>query len=345
MKLILFCNNGIGDKLLDIIGLSTYSFITNQKCEFILNDFIKDYNFGMKNYYDIDFFIFNNIIIKNTYNNDNIDNKEILLVSSKFNRNSKKYNNVSLENKPDDYIIPNIIINNENNIEYYFHAISYSPVNINKNLDKFSLEYISEIYNKIAENIQPSKYIESLIPNGLNNSYGIHLRRSDKIKSNDEYDIKKKSYLHIWSNSIDEYNYIINKTKEYILNIIKKNNNELFFVCSEDKEYKLYFQNWIIQNGGNIIRINEELLTENHKNEQILPILELFCLSRCKEIIQGIKYSSYSITAALIGKHKKITNFLDIDDNFTNIFKSVLNINNSKINLDITYTIIDKYII
>ena len=352
MRLVLFCNNGIGDKLLDIIGLSTYSFITNKKCEFILNDLIKDYNFGMKNYYNVNFFNFNNIIVKNTYiNNDDDnddDNDEILLISSKFNKNSKKYNNVALENKAEDYIIPDIIINNEKNIEYYFHCISYSPVNINKNLNDFSLEYISDVYSKFGENIKPSDFIESLIPNGLNNSYGIHLRRTDKIKSNIEYDIKKNVYLHIWSNSIDEYNYIIDKTKEYILNIIKNNKNDSFFVCSEDKEYKLYFQNWIIENGGKIIVINEELLNENeneNENEQILPILEMFCLSRCKEIIQGVKYSSYSITAALIGKYKKITNFLDIDDNFTNIFKSVLNINNSRINLDVIYSIIDKYII
>jgi len=342
MELVLFCNNGIGDKLLDIIGLSTYSFITNKNCKFILNDFIKDYNFGMKNYYDIKFFNFNNIIVNNTYINNN---DQILLVSSKFNKKSKRYNSIELENKADDYVIPDAILNNEKNIEYYYHSISYSPVNIYKNLKEFSLEDISNIYSRIAENIQPSNYIESLIPNELNNSYGVHLRRTDKIKSNTEYDIKKNAYFHIWSNSIDEYNYIINKTKEYILNIIEKNNNESFFVCSEDKEYKLYFQDWIIKNGGNIIIINEDLLNNNEENEQILPILEMFCLSRCKEIIQGVKYSSYSITAALIGKHKKITNFLDIDDNFTNIFKSVLNINNSKINLELIYSIINKYII
>jgi hypothetical protein len=340
MKLILFCNNGIGDKLLDIIGLSVYSLIQNKECEFILNDFIKDYNFGMKNYYDIKYFNFNNIVVKNTYIHEK--NNEILLVSSKFNKNSIKYNNIALENKPDDYIIPDIILNNKN-IEYYYHSISYSPVNIQKKLNNFSLEYISEIYSKFSENIKPSDYIESLIPTGLNNSYGVHLRRTDKIKSNIEYNIKKSAYSHIWSNSIDEYNYIIDKTKEYILSIIKKNNNESFFVCSEDEEYKLYFQNWIIENSGSIITINNKELL--NKNDETLPILELFCLSRCKEIIQGVKYSSYSITAALIGKYKKITNFLDIDENFTNIFKSVLNINNSKINLDVIYSIINNYIV
>ena len=338
MTFVLFCNNGIGDKLLDIIGFSTYCFISNKKSEFILNDFIKNYKFGMKNYYDIKYFNFNNIIVKNNYIKNN--NDEIFFVSSKFNYNSERYDNKALENSPKDYVIPNIILDNINDIKYFYHSISYSPVNIYKDLNNFSLEYISNIYNEIAENIKPSDYIESLIPDRLSNSYGIHLRRTDKIKSENEYKIKKNVYLHIWSNSIDEYEYIINKCKEYILDIIKKNHKQSFFVCSEDKEYKEYFQNWIIENGGIIISINEDLM---EKDEEILPILEMFCLSRCKEIIQGIKYSSYSVTAALIGKYKKIINFIDIDDNFTNIFKSVLNINNSKIDLDIIDNIINKY--
>jgi hypothetical protein len=341
MTFVLFCNNGIGDKLLDIIGFSTYCFLINKKNEFILNDFIKDYNFGMKNYYNTKFFNFNNIVVKNNY--IKTYNNELLFVSSKFNKKSKKYNISALENKPDDYIIPDIIINNIENVEYYHTVISYSPVNIYKILNNFSLEYISRVYVEFAENICPSNYIESLIPEGLEKSYGIHLRRTDKIKSNDEYKIKKNAYLHIWSNSLDEYNYIIDKMKEYILNIIKNNNNSSFFVCSEDNEYKIYFQNWIIENGGTIITIKEDESYE--KDDEILPIVEMFCLSRCKEIIQGVKYSSYSITSALIGKHKKIINFLDIDDNFINIFKSVLNINNSRINLDIIYSMIDKYII
>ena len=128
MIYVLFCNNGVGDKLLDIIGLSTYCLINNKKCEFILNDFIKDYNFGMKNYYDIKFFNFNDILVKNTYIENN--NDEILLVSQKFNNNSKRYNSIALENKPGDYNIPTIILNNTKNIEYYYHGISYGPVNI-----------------------------------------------------------------------------------------------------------------------------------------------------------------------------------------------------------------------
>ena len=36
------------------------------------------------------------------------------------------------------------------------------------------------------------------------------------------------------------------KCKEYILNILKNNNKQPFFICSEDKEYKILFQNFLI---------------------------------------------------------------------------------------------------
>ena len=36
---------------------------------------------------------------------------------------------------------------------------------------------------------------------------------------------------------------------------------------------------------------------------------------------------------------------MDVDDNFINIFKSVLNINDSNINLDVINNITNKYII
>ena len=98
----------------------------------------------------------------------------------------------------------------------------------------------------------------------------------------------------------------------------------------------------VIWKDNEYVEIEDDLLDDD---EQILPILEMFCLSRCKEIIQGIKYSSYSVIASLIGKYKKITNFMDVDDNFINIFKLVLNINDSNINLDVINNITNKYII
>lgn len=322
MLYTLFCNNGLGDKLLDVIGIITYTKLIDCECKIIFNDFIKYYNFGSENFYDVKHFIIDNINIINNYQETEKD--EILLVSSKFNINSLTYNNNILENKPTDYKIPLIIYKNEKQIEYFYHCITYSPLNIyNKLNNKYALIDITDLYIKQAKNIKPSNYIESLIPNNLNNCYGIHLRKSDKIKTENEYKLKKKYNMHLWSNNITEYNYIINKTKEYILKIISNDKNAKFFICSEDIQYKEEFKNWIILNKGNIIDIN-------HIEEELIPIYELFCLSRCKEIIQAIKYSSFSVTAALIGNCKKLTNFFNDDDNdnFLNIFKPVININN-----------------
>jgi hypothetical protein len=322
---ILFCNNGLGDKLLDVAGFSTYSLLKNINNTIVFNDIIKYYDFGMENDYDINLFNFNGINIVNKHEDLNykINSNDIIYLSEKFNKKNNKYNSSGIQNKPESYKIPNFFKEEKNEIIYYDVVKSYIPTILcNEFNNIYDLEHISKIYINFCENIKPSKYIESLIPNGLENCYGVHLRRSDKIKSNELMEEKKKINYHIYSNSINEYEYIIDQTKKYIIDIIKDEINSKFFVVSEDFEYKKYFENWIIENKGNIIQINDY---DNINNEKYFPILELFSLSRCKSIIQSTKYSSFSVLASLMSSNKSIINFMS-NDNFLNNFKSCLNI-------------------
>ena len=63
----------------------------------------------------------------------------------------------------------------------------------------------------------------------------------------------------------------------------------------------------------------------------------MFCLSKCKEILQGVKYSTFSILASILG-NGKLRNY----SNYTNSYNiclihswsSVIEINNKK-NTDI----------
>ena len=325
---ILFCNNGIGDKLVDIIGFSTYCKIKNINYKIILNDIIKDYNFGMKNFYNSNLFNFEDIKVNNNYIDDDI---KVIIIPQKFNKNNKNYNIKGLENNPNDYILTDIIKKKDINKEYFWQTGTYNiPIIYDKLKNDYSLEYIVKIYIENAEKIKPSKYIENLIPKNMEKCYGIHLRRSDKIKKDKKFLEKKNINSHIFVNSFDEYNSIIKKTKEYILNLINNEKEATFFICSEDIEYKEYFKKWINDNNGKIIDLN---ISENKNNKELLCILDLFCLSKCKSIIQGIKYSSFSIVASLIGK-KKIINFFDKEDNLINIFNSAISIN-GKYNFDI----------
>jgi hypothetical protein len=322
---ILFYNNGLCDKLLDVIGFSTYCLLKNINSSIVFNDIITYYNFGMENYYDINLINFNNINIVNKYNDlqYKINDDDIVYLSEKFNKKNNNYNSNGIQYKPELYKIPNFIKEETNKIIYYDVVKSYIPnILCEKFNNEYDLEYISKIYIDFCENIKPSKYIQSLIPNGLENCYGIHLRRNNKIKSNELMEGKKKINYHIYSNSINEYEYIINKTKKYILDIIKNEINSIFFIVSEDSDYKKYFESWIIENKGNIIEINNY---DYIKNESYFPILELFSLSRCKNIIQATKYSSFSVLASLISSNKNTINFIS-KDNFLSNFNSYLNI-------------------
>ena len=335
MNYMMFTNNGIGDKLLDLIGFTTYCNIKKLNYSIIFNDIFKKYLFGMENIYNIDLICFNNIKINNNYNHDNKD--KILLLDNKFNSNDTD-KKIIYDNDPKDYNIPDIIKNKLYPIIYYTPVITFNPVNIFEKLNKeYPLKNIMDIFIEISENIHPSEKIELYIPENIKDCYGIHLRRTDKIISNYNYNIKKNNNKNIWVNSNNEYDIIIEKLKNYILECIKKNIKTNFFICSEDREYKNYFENWIIENNGNIIKIKN---IEYNNDESFLPILELFCLSKCKEIIQCTKYSSFSVVASLIG-NKKLINFSNEENNLINIFKYMLNFNETPINKNMEYNNIE----
>mgnify|MGYP001173353884 CR=1 FL=1 len=334
---ILICNNGIGDKLVDLIGFNTLCKIQNIKFKIVFNDIIKEYKFGMKNYYDCNLFIFENMDVVNHYENNNED--EIIIMPQKFNKNHKKYGIKGLENQPGDYDIP-VAIKEKVWGKYFWPTGTYNIPRIFRQLKyKYSLEYITKKYIETAEMIKPCKYIDNLIPEDIQKCYGVHLRRSDKIISEKEFKEKKSVNSHVWCNSLSEYDKIIEDTKSYILDSINKGINKLFFVCSEDIEYKNKFKEWIINNGGKVIDIEAP---SHENNEQILPILDIFCLSKCKLIIQGIKYSSFSVIASLIG-NKKIINFHDNkDENLINLYKSAINVNGDNLDMEVCNSILDK---
>ena len=63
----------------------------------------------------------------------------------------------------------------------------------------------------------------------------------------------------------------------------------------------------------------------------------MFCLSKCKEILQGVKYTTFSMLASLLGNNKirnysKYTNSYDVC--LIHSWSSVIEINNNK-NFDI----------
>ena len=204
--LLIIDYSGLGDRLCDIIG----SYIIAKYLGYKLNIIFNPVNgskqeWGINNIFDIRLFDFDNI---NVFNNENDINK-----------------------------------NNYNYIKLNIQAISSSPYNIYNFIKNFkkniTLEEIINNYSNYAnEIIKPSKKIKDNIPDNLNNTYGIHLRKTDKIGNVDIY--------HGASSTIEEFDIINNSLLNDIYNIILTENEPSLLITSEDNNWKEYIKNELL---------------------------------------------------------------------------------------------------
>jgi hypothetical protein len=98
-------------------------------------------------------------------------------------------------------------------------------------------------------------------------------------------------------------------------------------VVSEDPVWKLEIQNMISKFSIDIQFIKVSYTDNQNYNS----VLDLFALSYCKEILQGVKYSTFSMTAAVIGKCK-LRNYAHLVNgvNLVHAWNSVIEINGKK---------------
>lgn len=283
--------NGLGDKLLDVIGVSVLCKYLNYKLHVIFDNNNSD---NSRNNYDIKLFNFNNIKIS------------------------------------DD--ICNFYVN------YGGSSITFCPYRvyefIKQFLDEITFEQISNDFVEYSKKIiQPSEIILSKIPNNIENAYGIHLRKSDKV--NNMGDMRHE-------NSISEFKIIIKKLLDDVKNIIISEEEPTFLIVSEDNNWKLDIQNiitYISKNNNKQIKIIDINYDNDDNYSNYNSVLDMFCLSKCKEILQGVKYSTFSILASLLGNNK-IRNYSNYTDSYDicsiHSWSSVIEINNNK-NFDIEH--------
>jgi len=293
-------HNGLGDKLSDLIGLYVICKHLNYKPYVYLSIDCK--HMGICNDYDMRLFEFDDFI---TFD----------------------YNN------------------NKNNCSFYitsFPSAALSPCRVYEFLKKIKSEItyqqISEEYKNYAkEIIKPSSIILDAIPEGINNAYGIHLRASDKVLF--EEDLSKTwiadiSYSQLHNNK--------NKILDDVREIIKNEDNPSFFVISEEYKWRDEVKDQIkaigLEYNKNINLINLDYNNNNsNKYHNYNSVLDFFCLSKCKEIFQGSNYSTFSVIASLIGNQKLRNYSIHLINNekcYTNIWSSVIDINNKGVNYD-----------
>ena len=243
--------NGLGDKLLDLIGFFVICKYLNYTPNVI---FCNSSNFAWgNNHYDNRLFNFHDIIISE--------------VDCAFYVNSCN---------PSSSLCP------------------YKVYEFIKRFIDITFERISQDFLECSRIIQPSEIIVSKIPLHIEKAYGIHLRKSDKL--NNIGDIRHE-------NTVTEFKIIIHHLLKDVEKIILTEEEPTFLIVSEDNDWKRDVTNVILKMSNKPIHI---LTPEYCQNEysNYNSVLDMFCLSKCKEILQGVKYSTFSIVASLLGNHK-----------------------------------------
>jgi hypothetical protein len=198
---------------------------------------------------------------------------------------------------------------------------------VSKFIPELSFETFSGFYHSYAkEVIRPSEIIQNKIPINIEKAYGIHLRRTDKVG---EYisDIRHE-------NTISEYDLIIKNLLEDVTKIIQTEEEPVFLIVSEDNYWKDEFHHIVnrifLDNNKTPRFIGIDYNTNMHYTNYN-GILDMFCLSKCKEILQGVKYSTFSIIASLIGENKLRNYFTPTDDKcLAYSYHSAIEMNGSK---------------
>ena len=217
-KVNITLSNGLGDKLLDLIGFFIICKYLNYKPNIT---FCNNGKFAWgNNNYDIRLFNFNEI----TISDDTCD----FYVQSP---------------NPSSSLCPYKVYNF---IKNFFPEISFEQI---------SNDFV--VYSKKI--IKPSEIILSKIPNDIENAYGIHLRKSDKVNN-------RGNLMH--ENSINEFEIIKNKLLDDVRNIIINNNKAKFLIVSEDNNWKIEITNRIMdiskKNNKNITIVDIDYTNENY---------------------------------------------------------------------------------
>ena len=199
-----------------------------------------------------------------------------------------------------------------------FSGSSFNPDAVAAMFEKKLDDELLNIFIDVATKIKPSPALEMYISSmELAGAVGVHLRKSDKIRQ----DAIDGDPIYF---SVDEFNDIMQKVKQYIISNYAL--GQRFYLCSEDASHKAEFKNFIESAGKDFT------IVEGHNYYEVSDVLDFFCLSRCKEIIQAIKYSTFSMAAAIIGR-KPLINIsgFEVSNNLLNMWAPLfINMGGSK---------------
>ena len=107
-------------------------------------------------------------------------------------------------------------------------------------------------------------------------------------------------------NTFQEFDVLTQTLLDEVKKIVTSEPDATFLVVSEDPKWKQEIIDKINLSASHFVFLDDEW---THEYDNGATIRDLFSLSYCKEILQGVKYSTFSITASLLGEAGRLRNF------------------------------------
>jgi hypothetical protein len=206
-----------------------------------------------------------------------------------------------------EIITANYVWNNQVAHRSYDILLTSENVNLNKkgisNTPFKMFKDLSSVNPNQHEILKSAKNIKPTFDIHFENDVkpvGIHMRGTDRIKNN--------NHPHFMRDEKEFFEYI-----SKVITLINQKKPKYIYICSDEEDYKSHF----INNLGQGITVIHPIAKKNIPKEYI----DFFALSLCQEVYMCSKFSSFVITASMIGNIPLIS--LTQDHNVANRYKAL----------------------
>ena len=184
---------------------------------------------------------------------------------------------------------------------------------------------IAQMYIALARRIKLNPNISSYVPKECRLAHAIHLRRTDKLRQVAS-DVRLETNIH-------EEHIIMDRVWTIVHDTIGRNSDvTYFYVLSDDPPFKEQFikdmKSRYDSTRLQVVSTSEDDLPSEFRSgyDNAYSMFDFFCLSQCRSIIQATRYSTFSTLAAIISQNP-LHNVVDpVPECLLNIWKPCLDL-------------------
>lgn len=260
--------SGIGDRVIDLLLMSTYAKIKNANLYLVWKKLDSSYKHTW------------------TKNEGEISEwKEVRYLDYLY-ENLTQYFNI-----PENIYVDTPINSVDEVFDHYLGGV-YSPYNFYYRFlnNVVNYDFFMSSFFETVSNFTPTEKLLKIVGD-IEPDLSLHIRRQDKIRKKD-LSMGENGFEYIEPNELD---FLKNKTFEIFAKLYKS--NHVTYIASDEEEEKNSYKNKF-----NTITSEDFVINE----EYVKTYVDLYMLSKSKTIILSQKHSNFSILASLLNKSNLI---------------------------------------